>query len=133
MAIRTLHCRQPQSARAGVCPIPDTAGAFAIVPSNDMAAAIAFWARLGFARTDGGDQYAIMTGSGCEVHVTHAGDGPWRVPAEHNAFGVFLRTPAVEAIAARVDARSFDRAESCDIANGASMKSELPQSQATMR
>ena len=35
-------------------------GAFAIVPSNDLAAAIPFWERLGFARTGGDARYAIM-------------------------------------------------------------------------
>lgn len=30
-------------------PIPDTVGSFAIVPSNDLKAAIPFWERLGFA------------------------------------------------------------------------------------
>jgi hypothetical protein len=44
-----------------------------------------------------------MTGWGCEVHLTQAGDGPWRVPEDNNPFGVFIRTPDVEAIAARVD------------------------------
>lgn len=78
-------------------------GAFAIVPSNDLSAAIPFWERLGFARTGGDHQYIIMIGWGCEVHLTQAGDGAWRVPAEHNPFGVFIRTPDVEAIAARVD------------------------------
>jgi hypothetical protein len=78
-------------------------GAFAIVPSNDLAAAIAFWERLGFARTGGDAQYVIMTGWGCEVHLTKAGEGPWRVPGEHNPFGVFIRTPDVAAIAARVE------------------------------
>jgi hypothetical protein len=68
-----------------------------------MPAAIAFWERLGFARTGGDAQYAIMTGWDCEVHVTQAGDGPWRVPEAHNPFGVFIRTPQVDAIAARVD------------------------------
>jgi hypothetical protein len=84
-------------------PIPATVGAFAIVPSNELSAALAFWERLGFARTGGDAQYAIMTGWGCEVHVTQAGEGPWRVPELHNPFGVFIRTPEVEAIAARVD------------------------------
>ena len=37
------------------------------------------------------------------MHLTQAGDGPWRVPEEHNPFGVFIRTPHVDAIAARVD------------------------------
>lgn len=77
-------------------------GAFAIVPSNDLKVAIAFWERLGFARTGGEGDYVIMTGWNCEVHVTQAGEGPWRVP-EANPFGVFIRTPDVDAIAARVD------------------------------
>lgn len=84
--------------------MPDapSVGAFAIVPSNDLSAAIPFWERLGFARTGGAPDYVIMTGWGCEVHLIQAGSGPWRVPQEHNPFGVFIRTPDVEAIAARV-------------------------------
>ena len=82
---------------------PPTVGAFAIVPSNDLAAAIPFWQRLGFTRTGGAPEYVIMTGWDCEVHLTQAGDGPWRVPAEHNPFGVFIRTAHVDAIAARID------------------------------
>lgn len=78
-----------------------TTGAFAIVPSNDLSNACQFWERLGFLRTGGDDNYFIMTGWGCEVHLTQAGDGVWRVP-EHNPFGVFIRTPDVEVIAARV-------------------------------
>jgi hypothetical protein len=78
-------------------------GAFAIVPSNELASAVPFWERLGFVRTGGDHQYVIMTGWDCEVHLTQAGAGPWRVPAEHNPFGVFIRTPHVDAIAARVD------------------------------
>jgi hypothetical protein len=78
-------------------------GAFAIVPSNDLHGAIPFWERLGFAHAGGDYQYVIMRGSGCEVHLTQAGEGPWRVPAEYNPFRVFIRTPQVEAIAARVD------------------------------
>jgi hypothetical protein len=78
-------------------------GAFAIVPSNDLAAAIPFWERLGFARTGGDANYIILTGWGCEVHLTRAGAGPWRVPEENNPFGVFIRTPDVDAIAARVE------------------------------
>ena len=53
------------------------------------------------ART-GGASYVIMTSWGCEVHLTQAEAGPWQVPAENNPFGVFIRTPEVEAIAARV-------------------------------
>lgn len=77
-------------------------GDFAIILSNDLAAALPFWERLGFARTGGADDYVIMTSWGCEVHLTQAGRDPWRVP-EHNPFGIFLRTPYVDAIAARVD------------------------------
>jgi len=83
--------------------VPATVGAFAIVPCNDLAGAMRFWQRLGFARAGGDERYFILTGWGCEVHLTQAGEGPWSVPAEHNPFAVFIRTPEVEAIAARVD------------------------------
>ena len=78
-------------------------GAFAIVPSNDLPTAILFWERLGFLREGGDQNYIIMTGWGCEVHLTQAGAGAWRVPEENNPFGVFIRTPDVDALAARVD------------------------------
>ena len=81
----------------------ESVGAFAIVPTNDLPATIAFWERLGFERAGGDRHYIILTGWDCEVHVTQAGEGPWRVPVDHNPFGVFIRTPHVEAIAARVD------------------------------
>ena len=84
-------------------PIPVTVGAFAIVPSNNLPAAVSFWKRLGFDPTGGDEQYIILTGWSCEVHLIQAGDGPWRVPEEHNSFGVFIRTPEVDKIAARVD------------------------------
>ena len=77
-------------------------GAFAIVPTNDLPAAIPFWERLGFARTGGDANYIIVTGWGCELHLTQAGTGPWRVP-QNNPFGVFIRTPDVDAIAGRVE------------------------------
>jgi hypothetical protein len=78
-------------------------GAFAIVPSNNLTAAIPFWERLGFAPTGGVANYVILTGWGCEVHLTQAGTGLWRVPGENNPFGVFIRTPDVAAIASRVE------------------------------
>jgi hypothetical protein len=59
--------------------------------------------RMGFARMGGDSNYIIMTCWDCEVHLTQAGDGPWQVPAGHNPFGGFIRTPQVHAIAARVD------------------------------
>ena len=57
-------------------PMPDTVGAFAIIPSNDLKTAISFWERLGFARAGGDSNYVIMIGWGCEVHLTQAGTGP---------------------------------------------------------
>jgi hypothetical protein len=78
-------------------------GAFAIVPNNDLQAAIPFWERLGFKRSGGDDGYIIMTGWGCEVHLTQANDEPWRVSAANNPFGVYIRTPDVDAVAALVD------------------------------
>ncbi|HZL00442.1 MAG TPA: hypothetical protein VFC47_11140 [Caulobacteraceae bacterium] len=74
-------------------PIPATVGAFAIVPSNDLPAAVPFWERLGFARIGGEATYIIMTGWDCEVHLTQAGAGSRAVPEAHNPFGVFVRTP----------------------------------------
>jgi len=66
-------------------------------------AAIPFWERLGFERAGGTEDYIIMSGWSCELHLTQAGQGEWRVPEAHNPFGVFIRTPDVAAIAARVD------------------------------
>ena len=106
--------------------MPETVGAFAIVPSNDLSAAIPFWERLGFVRTGGDSAYVIMTGWGCEVHLTQAGSGAWQVPAEHNPFGVFIRTPEVDAIAARVDDLII-RPGACFVTvSGDFMRSESP-------
>lgn len=78
-------------------------GAFAIVPSNDLQAAVPVWERLGFARTGCEEQYIIMTDWDCEVHLIQAGEGLWRVPEQNNPFDIFIRTPHVDAIAALVD------------------------------
>jgi len=78
-------------------------GAFPIIPSNNLSDAVAFWQRMGFARSNTDDNYVIMRGWDCEVHLIQAGSGPWSVPENNNPFGVFIRTPHVEAIAARVD------------------------------
>ena len=61
-------------------------GAFAIVPSNDLPAAIPFWERLGFVRTGGDHQYVIMSGWGCEVHLTQAGGRPLARPGGAQPF-----------------------------------------------
>ena len=41
---------------------PPRVGAFAIIPNNDLLAAIPFWERLGFARIGGDAGYVIMSG-----------------------------------------------------------------------
>lgn len=78
-------------------------GAFAIVPCNDLEASLVFWERLGFERVGGAGQYWLMRGWDCEVHLTQAGDEPWRVQEESNPFGIFIRTPHVDEIAKRAD------------------------------
>ncbi|MEM1105894.1 MAG: glyoxalase [Pseudomonadota bacterium] len=83
---------------------PPSVGAFAIVPCNDLRGALPFWQQLGFAEVGGDGGYLLMAGWDCEVHLNQAGEGPWRVNADHNPFGVFIRTPHVDAIAARADA-----------------------------
>ncbi len=75
-------------------------GAFAIVPCNDMRAARPFWERLGFAVTGDFGNYLILQGWGCEVHLQPTG-GEWAVQ-ENNPFGLFIRTPQVAEVAARV-------------------------------
>ena len=73
-------------------------GGFAVVPCNDIEAGKRFWERLGFtAEMD--DGYKIMVGWGCEVHLQDAVPG-WLKKGE-NPFGVYLRTPEVDAIYAR--------------------------------
>jgi hypothetical protein len=75
----------------------------AIVPCNDLDAAEAWWNRLGFTRPAGQDYagYRMLgNGEGGEVHLNQAVAG-WVVPG-HNPFGVYLYTPAVDALAARM-------------------------------
>lgn len=81
-----------------------TTGAFAIVPSNDIEAALPFWHQMGFESHDtGGDgSFIILTGWDCEVHLRRGDPPPWDVP-ENNPFGMFIRTPHVEEIARLMD------------------------------
>ena len=79
-------------------------GAFAIVPCNDLEAALPFWEQMGFARTGGDANYVILTGWDCEVHLRRGDPPPWDVPA-NNPFGVFIRTPHVDEIARLMDDR----------------------------
>lgn len=79
-----------------------TAGAFAIVPCNDLETALPFWKRMGFEQTGGDSIYVILTGWDCEVHLRRGDPPPWHVP-ENNPFGVFIRTPHVDRIAELMD------------------------------
>jgi hypothetical protein len=79
-------------------------GAFAIVPCNDLDAALPFWEQMGFARTGGDANYVILTGWDCEVHLRRGDPPPWDVP-ENNPFGVFIRTPHVDEIARLMEDR----------------------------
>ena len=79
-----------------------SAGAFAIVPCNDIEAALPFWEKMGFARTGGDANYWILTGWACEVHLRRGDPPPWDVP-ENNPFGVFIRTSHVAEIARLMD------------------------------
>jgi len=83
-------------------PEQPSAGAFAIVPCNDIEAALPFWEKMGLARTGGDANYWILTGWGCEVHLRRGDPPPWDVPV-NNPFGVFLRTPHVDEIARLMD------------------------------
>ena len=51
-------------------------GAFAIVPNNDLPAAIPFWERLGFARTGGSDNYSKLGQCGL-LRFKIAGEHVW--------------------------------------------------------
>ena len=76
-----------------------------IVPCNDLDASEAFYNRLGFFQdADSKDEYAdyriLGDGHGAYVHLNPAVEG-WVVPGR-NPFGVYLYTPDVDGVAARV-------------------------------
>jgi hypothetical protein len=73
-------------------------GAFAIVPCNDLEAALPFWEKMGFSRVGGDANYFILRGWDSEVHLRRGDPPPWDVP-KNNPFGVFIRTPHVDEIA----------------------------------
>ena len=101
-----------------------TTGAFAIVPTNDISAALPFWRQMGFAAHDaGGDgQYYILTGWECEIHLRRGDPPPWDVPA-NNPFGVFVRTPHVAEIARLMDDHVIRPGGCCATGSGGSTKS----------
>jgi hypothetical protein len=72
----------------------------AILPCNDLDAAEAFFARLGFSNAsgDGGDYRMLADGRGAEIHLTQAVEG-WLVEGQ-NPFGLYLYRKNVDELAA---------------------------------
>lgn len=90
--------------------MPDLPRLTAIVPCNDLDAAEAWWNRLGFTRPadQGFDDYRMLSdGEGGEVHLQPAVEG-WLVPGR-NPFGLYLYTPAVDALATRMRGEIIER------------------------
>ena len=78
-------------------------GLTAILPCNDLDASEAFYARLGFRRTDGetgGTYRRLADGHGGRLHLTDAVEG-WLTPGR-NPFGLYLYREDVDAVAASV-------------------------------
>lgn len=78
-------------------------GAVAIIPCNDLDESEAFYARLGFARSDGEahvDYRILSDGRGGRLHLTSTPEG-WVVPAR-NPFGVYLYSDRVAELAPQV-------------------------------
>ena len=72
----------------------------AILPVNDMAAARAFFERLGFCDGEGDDQYYMMRdGKGGHIHLNPVVPG-WLKPGS-NPFGLYLYVEDVDAMAAK--------------------------------
>jgi len=79
----------------------------AILPSNDLDASEAFYARLGFSPREGDDDYRMLSdGRGGELHLTAAVEG-WLVPGR-NPFGLYLYVEEVDELAARMGCRAED-------------------------
>ena len=79
----------------------------AILPSNDLDASEAFYARLGFSQREGDDDYRMLSdGRGGELHLTAAVEG-WLVPGR-NPFGLYLYVEEVDELAARMGCRAED-------------------------
>lgn len=73
----------------------------AIVPSSDLAASTAFYARLGFTLASDWGEYRILEdGRGWHLHLRHAPG--WPANVEDNPFGLYLYVDDVDAIAGQV-------------------------------
>ncbi|HKQ88820.1 MAG TPA: VOC family protein [Candidatus Acidoferrales bacterium] len=82
----------------------------AILPCNNLDASEAFYAKLGFSRKDGIDDYRILSdGKGADLHLTNAVEG-WLIPGR-NPFGLYLYTENVDELAASLHDRVLHRPE----------------------
>ncbi len=78
----------------------------AIIPCNDFAASLAFYALLGFERGTGETypDYAILAdGKGGHLHLTTAPEG-WLIPGK-SPFGLYIYADNVEELAERLASR----------------------------
>ena len=79
----------------------DTHRVTAILPSNDLDASVAFYARLGFkVASDYGDYRILTDDRGWHLHLTLSRGWPPRI--EDNPFGLYLYVDDVDAVADRV-------------------------------
>jgi len=75
--------------------------AVAIVPSSDLPASRAFYARLGLeVVSDYGDYLIMEDANGAALHLRHQPGWPRRI--EDNPFGIYLYVDDVDAVAERV-------------------------------
>ncbi|WP_430912953.1 glyoxalase [Methylobacterium sp. sgz302541] len=81
----------------------------AILPCNDLDAAEAFFARLGFRRDEGSpDAYRLLSdGHGGRLHLNPAVEG-WLEPGR-NPFGLYLYRKDVDALAAAFAGEIIER------------------------
>jgi hypothetical protein len=74
-------------------------GLIAILPCNNLDASEAFYAKLGFRRGSGSEDYRILCdGKGASLHLASAVEG-WLLPGR-NPFGLYLYTEDVDELAA---------------------------------
>jgi hypothetical protein len=81
----------------------------AILPCNDLDAAEAFFARLGFSDPagNGGDYRMLADGRGAEIHLTQAVNG-WLVEGR-NPFGLYLYRKNVDELAASFNSELIEK------------------------
>ncbi len=77
-------------------PDPPMTAMLAVAPVANLAAARAFFDRLGLRVAADHGEYLILTGHGTELHLAQAAPG-WLVPGR-NPFGLYLRVEAVDAL-----------------------------------